>query len=345
MGSKRIAVDMMGGDKGPGEVLAAVKLAFSGSDAPEGVDVVGLPEVISPLLRESGLDGHPRVALVPASEVIEMAEKPVQSLKAKPDSSLVRVVERVQNGHCGAAVSCGNTGALMACAALRLRLLPGLGKPAMATVWPGKDTHFVVLDSGANPMAKPEHLVHHAILGNAYAKAVLGLERPRVGLLSIGTEEGKGTDLTNSAHQELRQLGDQIHYVGLIEGFHVFENVVDVVVTDGFTGNIILKTCQSLAKMLIEVGKEEISRNLATKTGGILLGGAMRNARSRVNADFHGGAPLLGLRGNVLKAHGSSGCEAIAGAIRTAARMLRYDFTARLPEEIARANQAINCRD
>ncbi len=332
----------MGADKGPGEVVAAVRLALDRGHAPGGVEVVGHPEVVAPLLKQTGLAGHPQVSFFPASEVIGMEERPIHSVKTKKDASLVRVIERVKDGACGVAVSCGNTGALMAYATLRLRPLEGIAKPALATVWPGKDTHFVVLDSGANPLCKPENLVHSAILGNAYAKTVLGLERPRVGLLSMSTGEGTGTPLTQAAHRCLRHLGEQIHYVGLVEGLHVFGNVVDVVVTDGFTGNVILKTFEAFWGRLKQVTKEEVTRHPLRLVGALLLRGAERDARRRVDIHRHGGAPLLGVRGNVLKAHGSSGREAIARTIRTASRLAKIDFQTELSVEIALANTSLH---
>ncbi|MCC5839261.1 MAG: phosphate acyltransferase PlsX [Opitutales bacterium] len=339
--TEKIAVDAMGADQGPGEVVAAVRLALLRGDAPGGFEVVGHPDIVPPILRQMGLADHALVSFFPASEVIGMKEKPVHSLKTKRDASLVKAIERVQQGACGAAVSCGNTGALMACATLRLRPIEGIAKPALATVWPGKDTHFVVLDSGANPLCKPENLVHYAILGSAYAHVALGRKRPRVGLLSMSAGERCGTPLTNAAHEALRQLGGQIHYLGLLEGSRVFEDAVDVVVTDGFTGNVLLKTFQSFWGRLKSVAREEARLHPGRMLGAFLLRGAQRQARQRVDIHRHGGAPLLGVRGNVIKAHGSSGRDAIAGSIQTAARLAGSDFQGRLSAEIARANASL----
>jgi glycerol-3-phosphate acyltransferase PlsX len=343
-GKKPIAVDAMGADKGPDEVIAGVRFALDQGFVPEGVVLVGAEDVLQPLLSKAGLANDPRVNTFHASQVIRMDEKPIQSLKEKKDASLLRTVELVKLGTCAAAVSCGNTGALMAGATLRLRPLEGVSKPALASVWPSKDRHFIVLDAGANPQCKPENLVHYAVLGNNFAKAALGLSKPRVGLLSIGTEEGKGTDLTNETHRLLRSLGDQIDYVGLIEGFQLFGNDVDVVVTDGFTGNVVLKTCESLWKMLKGLVKEEVKKNPVRLTGALLLRGAGKSARRRLDPDLFGGAPLLGLRGTVLKAHGSSGSEAIANAIRIASKVVRQDLNAQILEDISRANQSIRAR-
>ena len=268
-----------------------------------------------------------------------MDEKPIQSLKQKKDASLVQTVELVKSGQAAAAVSCGNTGALMACSTLRLRPLEGVTKPALATVWPSKDTHFVLLDGGANPSCKPENLVHYAILGNAYARDALGIARPRIGLLSIGTEEGKGNDLVNETHPLMKQMGGLIDYVGLVEGFDLFKNRVDVVVCDGYTGNIVLKSCEGLYKMMKGLIKEEVTRNPIRMIGAGLMAGAFKTMKRRVDPDRYGGAPLLGLRGNMLKAHGSSNRIAIANALRIAAMVVERDMTTHCQQAIATANE------
>ena len=270
-----------------------------------------------------------------------MQEEPIQSLRNKKDASLVRAVELVKEGRCGAAVSCGNTGSLMACSTLKLRPIEGVSKPALASVWPSIENKFVVLDVGANPQCRPENLLHYAILGNQYARDALSIERPRVGLLSIGTEEGKGTDLTNAAHKLLSGLGDQIHYVGLIEGFQLFNNEVDVVVTDGFTGNVILKTSESLWKMLKGLMSEEFRRNPARMAGALMLKGALADIKTRLDPKQYGGAPLLGLRGTVLKAHGSSNREAVANAIRIAGKAIEHDIGSHTVKAIAAANERL----
>lgn len=338
---RKIAVDAMGADLGPGEVVAGIALALREYNTLDGIVVVGDEEVLQPLLGAAGLADDPRVSTFHASEVIGMHEKPIRSLKEKKDASLVRTVELVKLGHCVAAVSCGNTGSLMACATLRLRPLAGLSKPALATVWPGRDQYFVVLDAGANPQCKPENLVHYAVLGTDYARAALRIEKPRVGLLSIGTEEGKGNDLTNETHRQLKQLGDLIHYVGLVEGFDLFSNKVDVVVTDGFTGNVVLKTSEALWRSLKDIMREEFTRTPVRKAAAFMLKGANRDVKARLDPDRYGGAPLLGLRGTVLKAHGSSNREAIANAIRIAGRVVRNDLNEHILQDIASANDRI----
>ena len=339
--TRAIAVDAMGSDMGPAEVLAGVAMAIENGWTPGNVVVVGKEDVLESALEEQGLSSNPRIELFAASEVIEMHDKPIQSLRSKKDASLVRAVELVKLGTCAAAVSCGNTGSLMACATLKLRPVEGVSKPALASVWPSRENRFIVLDVGANPQCRPENLLHYAILGHQYARDALGIDKPRIGLLSIGTEEGKGTELTDQAHHLLKGLGDQINYIGLIEGFQLFNNEVDVVVTDGFTGNVILKTCESLWKMLKGLVTEEVRKSPIRMAGALLMKGGLKAAKNRLDPKKHGGAPLLGLRGTVLKAHGSSDREAIANAIRIAGTAIEHDLGAHTLSAISHANETL----
>lgn len=337
-----IALDAMGSDMGPEEVVAGAAIAINENFTPAGILLVGREDDLQAAVKKARMVDHPRLNTFDASEVIGMDEKPIQSLKQKRDSSLVRAIELVKLGTCSAAVSCGNTGSLMACSTLRLRPLEGVSKPALATVWPSKDTHFVLLDAGANPQCKAENLAQYAVLGSRYAQAALGIERPRVGLLSIGTEEGKGTDLTAHAHEMLKSLDeDLIHYCGLVEGFQLFDNYVDVVVTDGFTGNIVLKSCESLYKMLKGLLKEEVKRNPMRLLGAACLNGAFKSTRKRLDPDLYGGAPMLGLRGMVIKAHGSSSRHAIANAVRIAGKVVERDYRQQSVDAIHQANAII----
>jgi glycerol-3-phosphate acyltransferase PlsX len=331
----------MGSDMGPEEVIAGAALAVRRGWVREKIILVGQEEVLRAGIKANGLEGSDAVDVFAASEVIGMHEKPIQSLKGKKDASLVRTVELVKEGVCGAAVSCGNTGSLMACSTLKLRPIDGVSKPALASVWPSLENKFVVLDVGANPQCRPENLLHYAILGNQYARDVLDIEQPRVGLLSIGTEEGKGTDLTNQAHTLLKGISGQINYIGLIEGFQLFNNEVDVVVTDGFTGNVILKTCESLWKMLKGLVTEEVKKSPVRMAGALLMKGALTDARGRLDPKKYGGAPLLGLRGTVLKAHGSSNREAIGNAIRIAGNAIEHNLGSHTVSAIAAANETL----
>lgn len=328
----------MGGDLGPAEVVEALKLALSEDPGLAPLLVVGQQEVLTPLLASAGLAGDPRVSIVHASEVITMDDKPLKALKTKKDASMVRAIELVKSGDAKVAVSSGNTGALMAGGTLRLRMMSGVERPALAAVIPRAGGNFILIDAGANPEARPEHLMHNAILGADYARVILGVENPRVGLLTIGTEEGKGNALIAETHELLKKINGVINYVGPIEGFQVFKDTVDVVVCDGFVGNTLLKTWESLAKFISGMLKDEIKRSPVRMVGGVLAKGAFDVLKSRMNPDRYGGAPLLGVRGNILKAHGSSNRHAWASAIRAANKIIRQDLYHRIEDDVAKAN-------
>ena len=337
----RIAVDAMGGDLGPTEVVAAVKLALHDEPALSGITLVGDEAVLDPLLREAGLLRGERLSVVHASEVITMEDKPLQALKRKKDSSMVRAIELVKSREAGVVVSCGNTGALMAGGTLRLRPMDGVARPALAAICPREKGHFVLIDAGANPEAKPAHLVHNAILGSHYCQVMLGVARPRVGLMTIGTEEGKGNALITETNELLKRLDGVIHYTGPIEGFHVFTDHVDVVVCDGFVGNIMIKSWESLVRFFTGMLREELQANPLRAAGALLSKGAYSALKERINPERYGGAPLLGLNGNILKAHGSSNRRAIRSALLAAHEMVRADLTLRSEADIARANDII----
>ena len=327
----------MGGDLGPSEVIEAVKLALAEDISP--IVLVGDQAVLEPLLMQAGLKGHAKLSVVHASEVITMEDKPLQALKRKKDSSMIRAIELVKNGEARVAISCGNTGALMAGSTLRLRMMTGVDRPALAAVIPRAGGHFVLIDAGANPEAKPEHLLHNAILGANYAKVILGVASPRVGLITIGTEEGKGNALTTETHEQLKRITSVINYVGPIEGFQVFRDTVDVVVCDGFVGNTLLKTWESLAKFITAMLKEELQANPLRMGGALLAKGAFDALKARMNPDRYGCAPLLGVRGNVLKAHGSSNRHAIASTLRAADKIIHQDLYHHIEQDVARAHE------
>jgi len=331
----------MGGDLGPVEVVQAVKIIFDSGEDIEPIQLIGQQEVLSPLVTQAGLTGHAKLTVVHASEVITMEDKPLRALKAKKDSSMVRALELVKSGEARVAVSCGNTGALMAGATLRLRMMTGVDRPALAAVIPRDGGNFILIDAGANPEAKPEHLVHNAILGANYARVILGVTNPRVGLLTIGTEEGKGNSLVTETHEHLKKITSVINYRGPVEGFQVFRDEVDVVVCDGFVGNTLLKTWESLSKFITGMLRTELARNPLRGAGAVLAKGAFDALKSRMNPDRYGGAPLLGVRGNVLKAHGSSNRHAWASAIRAAEKIIQQDLYHHIEQDVARANELI----
>ena len=277
-----------------------------------------------------------------APEIVGMDEKPIAGIKGKKNSSMSLALNALKEGEADALLSCGNTGCLMAGSAIRLRTLEGVERPALCTIWPGRERYFTLLDAGANPHAKPYHIVQSAVLGSNYARVALGLVRPKVGLLTIGTEEGKGNEVIHETHSMLKDIdGSIINYAGLIEGFQIFENVVDVVVCDGFVGNIVLKACESLSKLIRSFLDEELRRNALRKTGALLSKGAFKSLKQRINPEQFGGAPLLGLTKNVIKAHGSSNQNHICGAIKIGLDLVQHDMLTQVLDDIRETNEII----
>jgi glycerol-3-phosphate acyltransferase PlsX len=265
----------------------------------------------------------------------------LSAVRRKRDASMLRAIELVKAREAIALVSTGNTKIMVAAGTLKLRTLDGVDRPALAPVIPRENGHFILIDAGANPESRPEHLVHNAILGTHYCRVVLGVARPRVGLLSIGTEEGKGNTLIGETNDALKRLGTLVNYVGPVEGFQVFLDDVDVLVCDGFVGNICLKSWESLAKFIGATLKKEIKANLLRTAGGLFARGALDALKHRIKPERYGGAPLLGLGGNILKAHGSSNREAIMNAIRICHEMVATELNQHVMHDIARANELI----
>jgi len=336
----RIAVDAMGGDLGPSEVVQALKLAFA--EFPElcPITLVGDEAVLRPLLAAQGLDKHPKVTVQHAAETVLSTDEVMTVVKRKRDASMLRAIELVRDGSAAAVVSTGNTKILVAAGTLKLRTLQGVERPALAPVIPRDPGHFILIDAGANPDCRAEHLVHNAILGKHYCQLELGVENPRIGLLTIGTEEGKGNGLINATHDALKRLGGLVNYVGPIEGFQIFSDHVDVVVCDGFTGNICLKSWESLSKFFRNELRSQLSASPVRKLGAWIARGAFVGLRRRIQPERYGGAPLLGLRGTVIKAHGSANRFSLKNAIHDASEFVRVDLNQRIEADIARA-QAI----
>lgn len=339
--SARIAIDAMGGDLGPSEVVAAVALALAESTFTGQLTLVGKADELGLLLTAAGLKESERLTITAASEVITMDDKPLKAWRSKKDASMVRAIEQAKSGDAAAVVSCGNTGALMAGGTLRLRTLEGIDRPALAAVIPRQNGYFILIDAGANPEAEARHLAHNALLGSHYARTVLGVEHPRVGLLTIGTEEGKGNALTTATHEILKRSGSLLNYVGPTEGFQVFTDHCDVAVCDGFTGNLLLKSWESLAKFFKGTLETELRANPLRLAGAALSRGAFKALKNRMNPDRYGGAPLLGLKGNVLKAHGSSNRHALRSAILAADKVVRADFLGKVSGDIPALNAVI----
>jgi phosphate acyltransferase len=339
-----LALDAMGSDKGPEEIMEGLKLALASMGSlPDGLPilVVGHQDILRPGLVKVGLADDPRVKLVHAEQVIDMDEKPMNAIKKKRDSSMMVALDLVKEGAARAILSCGNTGALMGGGTIKLRPLNGVDRPALATIIPGINNFTVLIDSGANPDATPVHLCHNAVLGSNFARVVLGIEKPRVGLLTIGTEEGKGGDRVVETHHLMRSIKGIIHYDGLVEGYHLFDGQVDVIVCDGFVGNVVLKACESLFHSIGSYLKTEIRANPVRKLGGLLAKGAFRSLKDHFSPSEYGAAPFLGLKAPVFKSHGSADRHSIAGGIRVAMNVVQHDMTERILEDIRAVNRMV----
>jgi glycerol-3-phosphate acyltransferase PlsX len=280
-----------------------------------------------------------RVQVVHASEFLTMEDKPASALRKKRDCSIARAVELVHAGKADAVVSLGNTGGIFAAATFKLGRISGVDRGGIATVIPTPDRQFVLLDSGANIECKPIHLAHYAVMGSIYSREVLGCKRPRVGILSIGTEDTKGNELTLEAFRLCKQL--DLEFIGNVEGHDLFTGKVDVVVCDGFVGNIVLKTCESLAGAIFTMLKSELMQNPKRQLGALLLQNAFRSIKRRIDPELHSGAPLLGFNGPVIKTHGSARERAVMNAIRIAAESVAHHVNDIIAREIARANDRI----
>jgi glycerol-3-phosphate acyltransferase PlsX len=332
----RIAVDVMGGDHGCGVVIEGANRALQNDQRITALYLVGQKSEIHAALPSGGFRDH-RVRVVHASEVLTMEDKPAAAVRKKKDCSMVRAIELVHDGKADAVISLGNTGGLFAAATFRLGRIDGVDRGGIAAVIPAPDNAFVLLDSGANIDCKPLHLAQYAIMGSIYSREMLGCKNPRVGLLSIGTEETKGNELTLEAFKLCREL--DLNFVGNVEGHDLFANRVDVVVCDGFVGNIVLKTCESLATSMFSLLKRELTANAQRKLGALLAQNAFRNIKRRMDPEGLGGAPLLGFNGAVLKAHGGARERAISNAIRITADNLEHQINQLIAREIGRANE------
>ena len=321
----RIAVDAMGGDRGPDEIVAGALEARE-----DGIEPV--------LFGGPGLDPK-GLELRETSGVIEMHEKPAEAVRSKPESSLVAAVRAVADGEADAVVSAGSTGAVLAAGLLELRRIPGVLRPAIAVSIPAQRGPSVLLDAGANADARPEHLLQFATMGVVFAEEILGIARPGVRLLSIGEEPEKGNQLTLEAHELL--AASDFDFQGNCEGRDLLAGAADVVVTDGFTGNVALKLLEGTIRTILDAFRAEITATPSGKLGGLLIRPAARRLRHRLDPDAHGGAYLLGLRGLAVVAHGNSSRTAIANAIRLAARGVDHDVVGRLAARLPRRTEVV----
>jgi glycerol-3-phosphate acyltransferase PlsX len=319
----------MGGDNAPEEIVAGAVLAQRDGEA--RMLLVGDEKRIRPLLEQQGATD---IEVVHAPGAIAMDANPSQALRSSEDTSLGIAVDLVRDGKAEAVVSAGNSGAFLAIALIRLRTIPGIARPAIAVVFPARKGPVIVLDSGANVDCKPEWLAQFGVMGSAYARAVLGIAEPKVGIISVGEERSKGNAQTIEAFRFLEEA--PVKFIGNVEGKDVFENVADVYVADGFVGNVMLKLSEGVASFITEIVAGEFrAGGPLVKLGAILARPALRRIRAKLNYDTYGGAPLLGLRGNCIVAHGRANRHAVQSAIRAAVAEVREDVVGRIGELVA----------
>ncbi|MEK4136846.1 phosphate acyltransferase PlsX [Kurthia sp. FSL E2-0154] len=328
----KIAVDAMGGDHAPKEIVEGVFQAVEDFKDVEFL-LYGDEVKMAPYLKQ-----HERVKVIHCSEVIEGTDEPVRAVRRKKDASMVRMAQAVADGEADACVSAGNTGALMAAGLFIIHRIDGIDRPALATTLPTLDgAGFDMLDLGANADAKPENILQYAIMGSIYAKQVRGIEKPTVGLLNIGTEDKKGNDLTKQAFKLLKEQND-INFIGNVEARELLNHAADVVVTDGFTGNMVLKTIEGVAGNIFAMLKEEFLSSTKTKVAAMMMKNNLKNLKTKMDYSEYGGAPLFGLKAPVIKAHGSSKAQAIYSAIRQTHIMVEHRVCQTIDQTISKEN-------
>ncbi len=329
----KIAVDSMGSDNAPYSEIEGSIEAAKAYDV--HIFLVGKEDVLAPILKNSGGAGLP-IEIQNATEVIAMDESPALAIRKKKDSSMRVAAKLVRENVASGLVSAGNTGAAMATSKMVFGMVPGVDRPALAAILPTLTGHAVLLDVGANVVCKPHHLVQFAVMGHLFSKIIVGVDSPRVGLMSIGEEESKGNDLTREVHQALKHL--HFNFIGNVEGRDIYNGRADVIVCDGFTGNVALKTSEGLIEAMLKLLKNELSRNLQAKVGALLSQQSFKRLKKRLDYSEYGGALLLGLRGISIICHGRSSSNAIKNAIRVAKEFSENKVNTKLEYELNQIN-------
>ncbi|EAI4317329.1 phosphate acyltransferase PlsX [Campylobacter coli] len=324
-----IAIDAMGGDFGEKPIIEGVIEALK--EKPFNAILVGNPQVLKPLIPKN-LEQY--IQYENANEVFSMDENATDALKRK-ETTIYKTIELVKNGKAKAAVSAGHSGASMSLATLRLGRLKGISRPAIATLMPNTVSKTLFLDVGANTDCKAENLFQFAIMGDAYAKEIMKISKPRLALLSNGEEECKGNELTKEAHQLMKQIPS---FVGNAEGRDIFNGEVDVLVCDGFDGNVILKACEGVATAIIQILKNEIKQSLVSKIGALLMKPSFKKLKKHIDWQEYGGAPLLGVNGCVIISHGKSDARAIKNAIFQAINFSESNINQTIEKELEKYN-------
>ncbi|MEP7072144.1 MAG: phosphate acyltransferase PlsX [Verrucomicrobiota bacterium] len=333
----RIALDAMGGDFGPPNLVGGAAMALRHYPQITKLFLVGDSEKVTVELTKLGCKDS-RVEIVHSTQVVGMGDKAVDAVRRKKDSSVSRAVDLVKKGAADAIVSAGHTGAAVAAATIKLRTLPGIDRPGIAALIPTQTNLFILIDAGANTQSNAENLVQYAIMGSVYSRHLLGFENPRVGLMSIGDEDVKGNELTKESFKLLKLSG--VNFRGNIEGHDLFEDPVEVVVCDGFVGNVILKTCESLSTAIFTWLKHELKKTTTRKLGAAMAKGAFRAIHRKTNWEDYGGSPLLGVNGICIIAHGASTPLAIKNALRVAVESVEHQVNPHIIEEVQRYHAA-----
>jgi glycerol-3-phosphate acyltransferase PlsX len=327
----RIALDAMGGDHAPQEIVKGALLAAA--EYPIEVLLVGQEEVVRKELAAAGAATPRNIDVVDAREVVEMDDTAIAPIRRKRNSSIRICANLVSEGRADAFVSAGNTGATWTSARVVMGMIEGVSRPALAAIVPNSKGYTLLLDVGANVDAKPNHLREFAVMGHFYAQMVFGIESPRVGLLSIGEEEGKGNELTKEVFRVLKETG--LNFIGNAEGRDVYNGNADVVVCDGFIGNVVLKASEALGEMITRTIREELMRNWRRKIGGLLARSAFDELKARMDYSEYGGAPLLGVKGGCIVCHGRSNAKAIKNALRVARSFAMNRIDEKIQERVS----------
>ncbi|WP_079480226.1 phosphate acyltransferase PlsX [Halobacillus salinus] len=323
----KLAIDAMGGDNAPEAIVKGAVLAAKEIKGLE-LTLIGDQDQINPYLN-----GEANIEVIHTTEMITGEDEPVRAVRRKKNASMVLMAKEVQEGRADGCISAGNTGALMSAGLFVVGRMNGVDRPALSPTLPTQDGKgFLMLDVGANVDAKPSHLLQYAVIGSIYAEQVRGIKKPRVGLLNVGTEEGKGSDLTKKAFQLMQDA--PIHFVGNVESRDLLEGVADVVVTDGFTGNVTLKTIEGTALTMFSMIKKTFMSNFKTKLAAGLVKNDLRTLRDQLDYSEYGGAGLFGLSAPVIKAHGSSNDRAVFNAIKQACQMVELNVTSTIQDTL-----------
>lgn len=329
----KIAIDAMGGDHAPKAVIEGTVLAAK--ELPPNVDLVlvGNEDIIKNELKDLNAASFSNISIVHTSQVVEMHETPVLAIRRKKDSSISKAASLLKEKSVSAIVTAGNTGAAVAATKIKCRSLPGVERPAIAAVMPSPYGAFLLLDVGATPDCRPSHLLQFAAMGSVYAEYILGIKNPKVGVLSLGAEESKGTDLTRDTYKLLQNT--KLNFIGNVEGSDLFTNRVDVIVCDGFVGNVVLKVCESLGGAFEYIIKEEIMKDTLAKLGALLVKRTLKRIAKKVHYAEYGGAPLLGVDGTCIISHGRSSPEAIKNAVIVTKNIVEKDINGHIIEAIS----------